>query len=179
MRGSGGADDRISAANALSHRRWCCIGSVLTRDRTASTKHWLKSDAFTRRFTSCAPSMMKNTGGGWARAQQGRGRAVLFSVLRQGRSATRTGIRRPSSHLQLPLDGQLVNHDTGPVLHNAVVARNILHIESIVNQLRAEGKNCDDHILSLTTPLMRKHLNPFGRYYFDLNRMRRLPGEIP
>jgi hypothetical protein len=32
---------------------------------------------------------------------------------------------------------------------------------------------------SLTTPLMRKHLNPFGRYYFDLNRMRRLQGEIP
>jgi hypothetical protein len=52
-----------------------------------------------------------------------------------------------------------------------------------VDQLRAEGKNCDDHILSLTTPLMRKHLNPhrnpFGRYYFDLNRMRRLQGEIP
>ena len=65
------------------------------------------------------------------------------------------------------------------VLHNAVVAWNILHIESIVNQLRAEGKNCDDHILSLTTPLMRKHLNPFGRYYFDLNRMRRSPREIP
>jgi hypothetical protein len=42
---------------------------------------------------------------------------------------------------------------------------------------RAEGRNCDDHILSLTTPLMRKHLNPFGRYYFDLNRMRRLPAE--
>jgi hypothetical protein len=58
------------------------------------------------------------------------------------------------------------------VLHNAAVACKILHIESIVNQLRAEGKNCDDHILSLTTPLMRKHLNPFGRYYFDLNRMR-------
>src|SRR4029077_17133919 len=65
------------------------------------------------------------------------------------------------------------------VLHKAVVAWNILHIESIVNQLRAEGKNRDDHILSLTTPLMRKHLNPFGRYYFDLNRMRRLPDEIP
>jgi len=50
---------------------------------------------------------------------------------------------------------------------------------STSNQLRAEGNNCDDHILSLTTPLMRKHLNPFGRYYFDLNRMRRLQGEIP
>jgi hypothetical protein len=48
------------------------------------------------------------------------------------------------------------------VLHNAVVAWNILHIEPIANQLRAEGKNCDDHILSLTTPLMRKHLNPLA-----------------
>jgi hypothetical protein len=53
------------------------------------------------------------------------------------------------------------------------------HIEPIVNQLHAEGKNCSDHILSLTTPLMRKHLNPFGKYHFDLNRMRRLSGEIP
>jgi hypothetical protein len=26
--------------------------------------------------------------------------------------------------------------------------------------------------LSQTTPLMRKHLNPFGRYHFDLDRMR-------
>ena len=65
------------------------------------------------------------------------------------------------------------------VLHNAVVGWNILHIEPIVNQLHAEGKNCSDHILSLTTPLMRKHLNPFGKYHFDLNRMRRLSGEIP
>jgi TnpA family transposase len=65
------------------------------------------------------------------------------------------------------------------MLHNAVVAWNILHIESIVNQLRAEGKNCDDYILSLTTPLMCEHINPFGRYYFHLNRMRRLPSEIP
>jgi hypothetical protein len=65
------------------------------------------------------------------------------------------------------------------VLHNAVVGWNILHIEPIVNQLHAEGKNCSDHILSLTTPLMRKHLNPFGKNHFDLNRMRRLSGEIP
>jgi len=27
--------------------------------------------------------------------------------------------------------------------------------------------------------IMRKHLNPFGKYHFDLNRMRRLSGEIP
>ena len=27
-------------------------------------------------------------------------------------------------------------------------------------------------MLTQTTPLMRKQLNPFGRYHFDLDRMR-------
>ena len=58
------------------------------------------------------------------------------------------------------------------VLHNAVVAWNMVHIEPVVEQLRAEGQRCDDELLSLTTPLLRRHLNPFGRYYFDLVRMR-------
>jgi hypothetical protein len=26
-------------------------------------------------------------------------------------------------------------------------------------------------MLAQTSPLMRKHLNPFGRYHFDLDRM--------
>lgn len=34
----------------------------------------------------------------------------------------------------------------------------------------------DDATLALTTPLMRKHLNPFGRYHFDLDRMRQTLG---
>lgn len=59
------------------------------------------------------------------------------------------------------------------VLHNAVVAWNILEIEGVVRQLRAEGHDLPDEVLALTTPLMRKHLNPFGRYHFDLGRMRR------
>jgi len=58
------------------------------------------------------------------------------------------------------------------VLHNAVVAWNILHIGRVVDQLRAEGQAIDDATLALTTPLLRKHLNPFGRYHFDLERMR-------
>jgi hypothetical protein len=29
----------------------------------------------------------------------------------------------------------------------------------------------DDELLSLTTPLLRRHINPFGRYHFDLDRM--------
>src|SRR5262252_5956082 len=62
------------------------------------------------------------------------------------------------------------------VLHNAVVAWNTLHIGSIVSQLRAEGQEIDDDILGLTTPLFRKHVNPFGKYHFDLERMRQTEG---
>jgi hypothetical protein len=58
------------------------------------------------------------------------------------------------------------------VLHNAVVAWNMIEIEPIVHQLQTEGRRCDDELLSLTTPLLRRHINPFGRYHFDLDRMR-------
>ena len=58
------------------------------------------------------------------------------------------------------------------VLHNAVVAWNLLHLGEVVAQLRAEGQTIEDATLAVTTPLLRKHLNPFGRYQFDLERMR-------
>jgi len=58
------------------------------------------------------------------------------------------------------------------VLHNAVVAWNTRHIGPLVDHLRAEGHEIDDATLSLTTPLVRKHINPFGKYYFDVHRMR-------
>jgi hypothetical protein len=45
-----------------------------------------------------------------------------------------------------------------------------------VEQLRGEGHTIDDATLALTTPLMHKHLNPFGRYQFDLARMRQTVG---
>ena len=62
------------------------------------------------------------------------------------------------------------------VLHNAVVAWNMLQMNEIVTQLRAEGHQIDDETLSHVIPLMRKHINPFGRYHFDLNRMRQDAG---
>ena len=43
-----------------------------------------------------------------------------------------------------------------------------LHIEPVVEQLRAEGQRCDDELLSLTTPLLRRHLNPFGRILSEM-----------
>ena len=52
-----------------------------------------------------------------------------------------------------------------------------------MDQLRAEGYTIDDTTLSLTTPLLRKHINPFGKYHFDLERMRQTAdlsaGETP
>ena len=62
------------------------------------------------------------------------------------------------------------------VLHNAVVAWNMIQIGQIVAQLRAEGHEIDDEILSHVTPLLRKHINPFGRYHFDLDRIRKAQG---
>jgi TnpA family transposase len=62
------------------------------------------------------------------------------------------------------------------VLHNAVVAWNMIQIGDIVGQLRAEGHEIDDETLSHVTPLIRKHINPFGRYHFDLDRIRQAQG---
>ena len=58
------------------------------------------------------------------------------------------------------------------VLHNAVVAWNMIEVEGVVARLRANGHDLPDEVLGLTTPLLRKHINPFGRYHFDLGRLR-------
>lgn len=58
------------------------------------------------------------------------------------------------------------------VLHNAVVAWNILMVEEVVGKLRAAGHELADEVLAMTTPLLRKHINPFGRYHIDLDRLR-------
>jgi hypothetical protein len=61
------------------------------------------------------------------------------------------------------------------ILHNTVVAWNTIQIGKIVGQLRGEGQQIEDETLSHVTPLLRKHINPFGRYYFDLNRIQQDP----
>jgi TnpA family transposase len=63
------------------------------------------------------------------------------------------------------------------VLHNAVVAWNTLHMGLLVERLRQEGHVIHDEDLRHCTPLSHRHLNPFGRYHFDLSRMRRLPSD--
>jgi TnpA family transposase len=59
------------------------------------------------------------------------------------------------------------------VLHNAVVVWNTLRIGEVVAQLRAEGHMITDEDLARTSPLLHAHINPFGQYRFDLDRMRR------
>jgi hypothetical protein len=66
-----------------------------------------------------------------------------------------------------------VKYRSLPVLHNAVVVWNMIQIGEIVGQLRAGGQEIDDETLSHVTPLLRKHINPFGRYHFDLDRIRK------
>ena len=59
------------------------------------------------------------------------------------------------------------------VLHNAVVAWNTLRIGEAVAELRAEGHVIPDQELARTSPLLHAHINPFGQYRFDPERMRR------
>jgi hypothetical protein len=60
------------------------------------------------------------------------------------------------------------------VLHNAVVAWNLKHIALLVEQLRAEGHIISDDDLALTSLLARRHINPYGRYHFDLTSFKRV-----
>jgi len=59
-------------------------------------------------------------------------------------------------------------------LHNAVIAWNLEQMPKVVAKLRAEGLQITDAILSHITPLIWKHINPFGRYNFNIDRMKRV-----
>lgn len=54
------------------------------------------------------------------------------------------------------------------IFHNAVVAWNLKHIALLIEQLRAECHIISDEDLALTSDLVRRHINPHGRYHFDL-----------
>lgn len=58
------------------------------------------------------------------------------------------------------------------VLHNAVVAWNLSELEGVVAGLRADGFELPNEAIALTTPLLRRHINPFGRYHIDISRLR-------
>jgi TnpA family transposase len=70
-------------------------------------------------------------------------------------------------------EDQLLTFTCLAVLHNAVAAWNIKQIALVVERLRAEGHAICDADLALTSPLVRCHINPYGRYHFDLTRLER------
>jgi Tn3 transposase DDE domain len=84
------------------------------------------------------------------------------------RRGARQGQQRPPGRFE----DQVRSFSCLGVLHNAVVAWDLLHPGEVVARLRAEGQAVEDATLASTTPLLRKHLNPFGRSQFDLERRR-------
>ena len=71
-------------------------------------------------------------------------------------------------------EDQLHSFSCLAILHNAVVAWNLKHIALLIEQLRAEGHIISDEDLALTSPLVRRHINPYGRYHFDLTSFKRV-----
>lgn len=70
-------------------------------------------------------------------------------------------------------EDQLHSFSALAVLHNAVVAWNTVQIGHAVERLRERGVAVHDEDLAGTSPLLRRHINPFGHYHFNLERMRR------
>ncbi len=56
------------------------------------------------------------------------------------------------------------------ILHNAIVAWNLSEFPSVLQRLRDRGRFISDEELALISPLLWKHVNPFGRY--DINPAR-------
>jgi len=50
---------------------------------------------------------------------------------------------------------------------------NMKQIALLVERWRAEGHTISDADLALTSPLVRRHIHPYGRYHFDLTRLER------
>ena len=70
---------------------------------------------------------------------------------------------------------------------NAVVTWNTVYMEAALAQLRTEGVLAGDLDLSHLSPALYGHLNPYGKYRFDLDedlhgaalRPLRTPGDDP
>lgn len=72
-------------------------------------------------------------------------------------------------------EDQLHSFSALAVLHHAVVAWNTVQIGHAVARLRERGVAVADEDLGQTSPLLRRHINLFGHYHFNLERIRRPP----
>jgi hypothetical protein len=60
------------------------------------------------------------------------------------------------------------------IAYQAGIGQAAQQVDNAIHRALAEiGRvHKDETTLNLTTPLVRKHINPFGKYHFDLDRMR-------
>lgn len=57
---------------------------------------------------------------------------------------------------------------------NAVIVWNTVYMEAAISQLRSEGYPVDDENLRHLSPTLYAHVNPYGRYHFDLKGVARM-----
>lgn len=55
------------------------------------------------------------------------------------------------------------------LLTNAVVTWNTVYMNAVLDQLRNEGYSVQDEDLIHLSPARYEHINPYGKYHFDLN----------
>lgn len=53
---------------------------------------------------------------------------------------------------------------------NAVIVWNTVSIQAVLDQLRSEGYAIDDADAGHLSPARYEHINPYGRYRFDVDR---------
>lgn len=61
------------------------------------------------------------------------------------------------------------------LLTNAVVAWNTVYMAAALDQLREEGHPVDDEDVAHLSPVRYEHINPYGRYSFDVEVNRKRP----
>ncbi len=52
---------------------------------------------------------------------------------------------------------------------NAIVVWNTVYMQAVIDQLRSEGYPIDDNDLAHLSPARYEHINPYGKYSFDLH----------
>ncbi len=85
------------------------------------------------------------------------------------------------------LDEQTNQASCLALVTNAVIAWNTVYIAAVLEQLRAEGLGGSDETVAHLSPAVCAHINPYGRYRFDVElnadsralRPLRVPGNEP
>lgn len=57
------------------------------------------------------------------------------------------------------------------ILHNAIVVWNLKQLPAVLNKLKARGHAFTDEDLAMVSPLLWKHVNPFGHYDIRADRL--------